>query len=165
MNGPSSIHIAGGGVASVLVVLAAVAYFVYRQIVPRRLNARTLVLIPAILLYFLLRSLPAFHATDSVLLDTVIDAAVTLAAGLLAARQLRLYPDPTTGRAMAAGSARYFLWWLAAFFVKAGLAVAFGATSPTAVSGTEILLPVFILVASRNAYLYWKATRLGLPLR
>ncbi len=163
MHGVDSL-LSGGGPTSILVVVAVLAFLVYRQVMPRRLSARSLIIMPIVLLYFLWRSTASFHATGSAVLDTGLDAAVTLALGLLAARQLRLYPDPQTGRAMASGSLRYFLWWLAAGIVKSALAVAFGITSPAAVSGAEILLPVFILVVTRNSYLYWKATRLGLPL-
>lgn len=159
-----SSSLGGGGATSALLVIAVLAFLVYRQIIPRRLSARSLLLVPVVILYFLWRSLASFHATDATVLDTALDAAVTLVVGLLAAQQLRLYPDPDTGRAMVGGSLRYFLWWLAAFVVKSALAVAFGMTSPAAVAGFEILLPVFILVASRNAYLYWRAMRLGLPL-
>lgn len=156
--------VSGGGVTSTLVVIAVLGFLVYRQVIPRRLSTRSLILMPLVILYFLWRSFASFHPTGSTVLDTGLDAAVTLVLGLLAARQLRLYPDPQTGRAMAAGSWRYFLWWLAAFILKSALAVAFGITSPAAVSGAAILLPVFILVATRNAYLYRRATQLGLPL-
>lgn len=161
----ATISLGGGGpVLSVLVALAVVALLVYRQVRPRRLSARTLLLIPLVLLYFLWRSLGSFHLTPTVVLETAVDVAVALVAGLLAARQLRVYPSPETGRAMLGGSLRYFLWWLGAFVVKAALAVAFGADSLSAVSGAELLIPVFLLVATRNAYLYWRASALGLAL-
>ncbi len=153
----------GGPGETVLIGVAAFVYLVYRQVTPRALSTRSLVLVPLILLYFLWRSLPSFSPTPTILVETSVDAVVTLVLGLLAVRQLQVYSNPTTGRAMVGGSLRYFLWWLAAFVAKAGLAIAFGVTAAN-VTGLEILLPVFLLVASRNAYLYWRAVSIGLPL-
>jgi len=154
----------GGAVESVVVVVLVVAFLVYRQVVPRRLSTRALLLVPAVLLYFLLQALPSFHPSGETLGQIGVDVAVNLLLGLLAARQLRVYRSPETGKAMVGGSWTYFLWWLLAFAIKAGLAVAFGETGLSGMSDVEILIPVFLLVATRNAYLYRRATQLGLAL-
>jgi len=155
---------AGGTGTTVLIVAAVLAYLIYRQVVPRRLTGRSLVLVPLVLLCFVLQSLPHFQPSPTGLIDTVISAVVSLVLGLLAARQLRVYASPETGKAMAGGSWTYFLWWLAAFVLKAILAVALGETAFGSVSQVEILLPILLLVATRDAYLYWRAAQLGLAL-
>lgn len=155
---------ASGPLGSIVLAILVIVFLVYRQIVPRQLSGRSLLLVPVVLLYFLLQSLPSFHPDAQSLLETGIDIVLNLVLGLLATRQLRVYASPATGKAMASGSWTYFLWWLAAFVVKAGLAVAFGETGFSGVSQVEILIPVFILVVTRNIYLYWKATQLGLTL-
>ncbi len=153
----------GSTVFSIALTVAVIGFMVYRQIRPRRLSARNLLLIPLILLVVMIRSWSHFRLTPTTGLETALDATVSLVAGLLAARQLQVYPSPETGSAMASGSWTYFLWWLGAFVVKAGLTVALGVTATT--MGTmETLIPVFLLVLTRNAYLYLRASRLGLPL-
>jgi hypothetical protein len=151
-------------VVSALLVIVVLALLVYRQVHPRRLSTRGLVVVPLIILYFVLNALPGFHPTSAKLTEIGISIVVSIVLGLLACRQLKVYASPTTGKAMASGSLTYFLWWLAAFIIKSGLSVAFGETSFNNVSQVEILIPVFLLVATRNAYLYWKASKLGLSL-
>jgi hypothetical protein len=155
---------AGGPLGSIVLVLLVIAFLIYRQIVPRQLSGRSLLLVPVVLFYFLVESLPSFHPDATKLAEVGVDIVVNLVLGLLATRQLRVYASPASGRAMASGSWTYFLWWLLAFAVKAGLAFAFGDTGVSGVSQVEILIPVFILVVTRNLYLYWKARQLGLQL-
>ncbi len=150
-------------VFSIGLVAAVIAFMVYRQIRPRRLTIRNLVLLPLILLVIIVRSWPLLRLTPRTTMESVVGAGVSLTLGLLAARQLRVYRSPDSGRAMASGSWTYFLWWLGAFVAKAGLAVALGETATT-MNTVEVLIPVFLLVLTRNAYLYWRASRLGLPL-
>lgn len=149
---------------SVVLTIGVLGFLIYRQVRPRRLSARGLIVVPLIILYFLLKSLPDLQATPTKMIEISISIVVSLILGLLACRQLKVYPSPTTGKAMASGSWTYFLWWLAAFVVKSALSVAFGETSFNHVSQVEILIPVFLLVATRNAYLYWRVSQLGLKL-
>jgi hypothetical protein len=151
-------------ISSVLITIIVVGLLVWRQLKPRRLSERGLILMPLILAYFTANALPGFRSTGPRLTEIAITCFVSLVAGLLACRQLKVYASPATGKAMAGGSWTYFLWWLGAFVVKAGLAAAFGETNFRNVSEFEILLPVLILVVTRNAYLYYKAERLGIAL-
>jgi hypothetical protein len=151
-------------ILSTLIVIVIIAALIYRQIRPRRLSTRGLVIMPLIILYLLVQALPTFHPTMSKIEEITITAVVSLVLGILACRQLKVYASPKTGKAMASGSLTYFLWWLAAFAIKAGLSVAFGETDFSNVSQVEILIPVFLLVVTRSAYLYWKVSTLGLEL-
>ena len=120
---------------------------------------------PLSVLYFLWRTLAAaFHPTGPKVLEIALSSVVSLVLGLLAARQLRVYPSAEGGKAMAAGSLTYFLWWLAAFAIKTALAFAFGESAAASVSAVDVLTPVFLLVATRNLYPYWRARQLGLKL-
>ena len=65
---------------------------------------------------------------------------------------------------MASGSWEYFLWWLGAFAVKAILSVVFGETDLSKISEVDILVPVLLLVVTRNVYLYFRVNKLGLEL-
>lgn len=101
------------------------------------------------------------YGVDGALLAHIaIDAVVSLVVGRLAARRLRVSASPESGRAMAQWSWTYFPSWLGAFVIQALVAVTLGETTAR-VNAVEILSPVFLLVASRNAYLYWRAGRLG----
>ena len=155
--------VGGGGLQTIVVAVAVVAFMVYRQFRARRLSARMLLLIPAVLLFLIIKSYPSLHPDPTIVIEIAVDVVVSLVLGLLAARQLQVYASPETGRAMVRGSLTYFLWWLGAFVIKAVVAVLLGETSST-VNSVEILIPVFLLVATRNAYLYWRATRMGLSL-
>jgi hypothetical protein len=155
----------GGTVETIVIGLLVVGFLVYRMIVPRRLSARGLVIVPLILLYFLWRSLSTFHPTNAQIEEIAISSLVSVVLGLLAARQLRVYQDPQSGAVMTAGSLTYFLWWLGAFVIKVALAFAFGETAASGVSELDILIPVFLLMATRNLYLYWKASQLGFAMQ
>jgi hypothetical protein len=146
-----------------LIVIAVIAFIISRQIRPRKLSKASLIITPAIVLYFLVKSFPSFHPTQKEILDMVIMSIISIILGILACRQLHVYEGPS-GKAMAKGSWTYFLWWLAAFVVKAILSVLFGETSFNSVSQTEIFLPVFFLMVTRSAYLYWKVEKLELKL-
>jgi hypothetical protein len=150
-------------VTSTLIVIAVIAFIIIRQIRPRKINQRSLLITPAILLFFLLDSFKTFHQTQKGITEIVIMSIVTIALGLLACRQLHVYEGPS-GRAMAKGSWTYFLWWLAAFIIKAILSVLFGETSFSSVDQTEIFLPIFLLMITRSGYLYWKVNKLNLIL-
>ena len=149
---------------SVAFTLVVVGLLVYRQLRPRRLSERGLVVLPLIVLYLIFQSLPSFHPTGMKLVEVGISIAVSVIFGLLACRQLKVYASPKTGKAMASGSWEYFLWWLAAFIVKGLLSFAFGETSISGVNQIEVLIPVFFLVVTRNIYLFWRVDQLGLEL-
>jgi hypothetical protein len=149
---------------SALLVVVIIGILIFRQIHPRRLSGRGLVVVPLIILYFLIKAWPELHPSMANIVEVGISSIVSLVLGVLACQQLRVYPSPDTGKAMTKGSWTYFLWWLAAFVIKGCLAVAFGETSFSSVNQVEILIPVFLLVTTRNAYLYWKVTELGLDL-
>lgn len=150
-------------VLEVLIALVIVVYIVYRQLRERKLSARGLIIFPAILLILIAHSWPSFHPSSTKALEILISAIVSTTLGLLACRQLRVYAGPT-GQAMAKGSWTYFLWWLGALIIKSILSVAFGETQIANVSEVEFFIPIFILITTRNVYLYWRTAKLGLPL-
>ncbi len=127
------------------------------------LSVQSLLALPLILLVVIIRSWPLLHLTPTTTMETAVAAAASLILGLLAARTLRVYARSENGRAATSGSWTYFLWWLGAFAVKATLTVAFGGTATT-MRTAELLIPIFFLVLTRNASLYLRAARLGLPL-
>jgi len=147
----------------IIIVIIVFIFVLYRQIHPRKVSGKGLIIIPAIILFFLVKSLTTFHPTSAKLLEISITSIVTILLGFFANRQLDVYKGPT-GKAMARGSWTYFLWWLAAFVIKSVLSILFKETSYTTLSETEILLPIFFLMATRNSYLYWKINKLGLEL-
>lgn len=146
-----------------IIVIAVIAFIVFRQIRPRKLSKGSLLITPLIVLFFLVKSFPTFHPTQKEILDMTIISVVSIVFGLLACRQLHVYKG-ASGKAMAKGSWTYFLWWLAAFVIKIILSVLFGETSYSSISQTEIFLPVFFLMVTRSAYLYWKVNKLELTL-
>ncbi len=148
---------------SLLLVIIFIAFLIYRQLRPRKLSRRALIIFPIIILYIILQSLPGFHPDQAKLIDIVISAIVSTILGLLACRQLHVYKGPS-GKAMAKGNWTYFLWWLAAFIIKGVIAVMLGETKTQNISQVEILLPVFMLLVTRNAYLFWKVNKLQLVL-
>ena len=146
-----------------LIVIAVMAFIISRQIRPRKLSKASLIITPAIVLFFLVKSFPTFHMTQKEILDITIMSVTSIVLGILACRQLHVYKG-SSGKAMAKGSWTYFLWWLAAFVVKALLSILFGETSLSSVSQTEIFLPIFFLMVTRSIYLYWKVEKLELKL-
>lgn len=149
-------------VVSAVVVVALIALIVYRQTRPRKLNLRSLLVFPLIILVLIVEGLRSYHPTTTSALELVLDIVVTTVLGVLAARQLTVYLNRSTGTPEAAGSLRYFLWWLAAFAVKALLAITFQETPESGLSEVGVLSPVFFLLVTRSVYLYVKARRLGL---
>jgi hypothetical protein len=147
----------------ILISVAILVFIIYRQLRPRKISQKNLIIFPAIVLFFLIQSLSSFHPTQKDIIELVIMSITTIVFGLLACRQLQVYKGPTE-RAMAKGSWTYFLWWIAAFVVKTLLSILFGDTSFKSFNQTEIFLPVFFLIVTRNAYLYWKTKKLGLVL-
>ena len=147
----------------VILIIAIIAFMLYRQIRPRKISQKSLFIIPAIILFFLLKSLPSFHPTQKELIEMAIMSIVTIILGLLACHELHIYKG-STGKAMARGTWKYFLWWVAAFAIKAILSVIFKENSLASINETEIYLPVFFLVVTRNAYTYWRTKELGLIL-
>lgn len=157
MNGLENIIFSG------VIAILVIAFLVYRQLRPRKLSKRGLLIIPGIILFFLIKSVPSFTPTQTKLLEILIMSVVSITLGLFACRELRVYKG-TAGKAMAKGSWKYFLFWLAALIIKSILSILFGETSLHTVSQTEIFLPIFFLMATRNAYLYWRTKKLGLTL-
>ena len=147
----------------IIISVAVFAFIIYRQLRPRKVSQRGLILIPATILFFLANSLPTFHPTQKEILEVILMSLISIVLGLLACRQLHVYEGPTQ-RAMVKGSWTYFVWWLIAFTVKALLSILLGETSFNSLNQTEIFLPIFFLVITRNAYLYWKTKQLGLIL-
>lgn len=150
-------------IISVALVIILIIVLIVRQIRPRKLSAKGFIVMPIILFYFIVEALPSFHPSSTQLLEMTLSSAVSLILGLLACRQLHVY-EGKSGRAMAKGSWQYFLWWLGAFIAKSFIAVALGETSGQNLNTVAILLPVFFLLVTRNAYLYFKTKRLELVL-
>ena len=150
-------------IISVLLIVILIGFLVYRQIKPCKLSLSSLVIFPAIIIYFIIQSIPTFQPNAIKLLEIGISSIVSITLGSLACRQLHVYKG-STGKAMAKGSWTYFLWWLAAFVIKSVLSVSFGETSSKNINQIEILLPVFFLLVTRNIYLYWRTSQLKLEL-
>lgn len=148
---------------SILIVIVFLGYIIFRQLRPRKLSLRGLVLFPVLILLFSIHALSSFHPTTTKIIEIVITTVVSVILGLLACRELKVYKSDS-GKAMVKGSWTYFLWWVAAFIIKSVLSVLFGETKFSTVSQIEILIPVFLLIITRNGYLYWKAQKLGLKL-
>ena len=152
-----------GPLISIVLTVVFIVFIIYRQIRPRKLSRKSLVIFPLIILYFVVKAYPTFTPTQIKLLEMTISSIVSITFGLLACRQLHVYKGPS-GKAMAKGNWTYFLWWFAAFVIKSLLSILFGETNFKTVSQFEILLPIFFLIVTRNAYLYWKTTKLELTL-
>jgi len=150
-------------IVSIIIIIAVIAFILYRQIRPRKISQKGLIILPAIILFFIIKSLPSFHPTQKEITEMIIMSIITIILGLLACRQLHIY-EGATGKAMAKGNWTYFLWWLAAFVIKSILSVLFGETSLSSVNQTGLYLPIFLLMTTRNAYIYWKTKKLGLIL-
>jgi hypothetical protein len=150
-------------IISVALSLAIISYIIYRQIRPRKISKKGLIIFPLIILFFIIQTFPTFHPTATKLFEIITSSIASITLGLLACRQLHVYKGPT-GKAMAKGSWTYFLWWLGTFIVKSLLSILFGETNFQSINQIEIFLPVFFLITTRNAYLYWKTTKLGLDL-
>jgi hypothetical protein len=151
-------------VLTIGLVIVVLGLVVYRQLRPRILSRNSLLIIPVILVFFIIQAWSTFHPTMIQIEDIAVSALASTVFGLLACRQLKVYASPTTGKAMVKGSWTYFLWWLAALVVKAGLSYLLHETSVASRSEVETLVPVFLLMTTRNAYLYWRVTQLGLEL-
>jgi hypothetical protein len=149
---------------SIVITIAIIILIVYRQIRPRKLKDSTLVIVPGIIFLLILNSLPTFHPSQKIVIETVITSIVSIIFGLLACRSLKVYASEKTGKAMASGSWTYFLWWLGALLIKIGLSIAFGETNFKNINEAELLIPVFFLMATRNVYLYYRTVQLGLVL-
>jgi hypothetical protein len=149
---------------SIGLVVIVLALVIYRQLRPRMLSRNSLLIIPVVLLVVILNAWSTFHPTTAQIEDIAISALASTVFGLLACRQFKVYPSPKTGKAMVKGSWTYFLWWFAALVVKAGLTFLLHENSVASRSEVETLVPVFLLMATRNAYLYWRVSQLGLEL-
>ena len=150
-------------IITLFVVSIIILTLIYRQTRPRKLSLKGLVIFPLITLFLVLWALPTFHPGYAGFINIVVTSIVSAVLGLLACRQLYVYKG-ASGKAMAKSNWTYFLWWLAAFIIKAFLAVILRETPTHNINQTEILLPVFILLLTRNTYLYWKVTKLQLTL-
>ena len=150
-------------ILSIIFIIFVLGFLIYRQLRPRKIGKNSLIYIPVIILFFIVNSLPTFQPTQTKLIEILFMSIVSIVLGLLACRELHVYKG-STGKAMMKGSWTYFLWWLAAFVIKSVLSVLFGENSLKTVNEVEILLPVFFLMTTRNAYLYWQTRKLGLTL-
>ncbi len=157
------LNILQNSLVPILLVLILLCFLIYRQLRPRKLSLKGLIIFPLIILFFILQSITSFHPDSTKLMEIVITSIISAVLGLFACRQLHVYKG-SSGKAMAKGNLTYFLWWLVAFIIKAIIAILLGETKAQNVSQVEILLPVFILLVTRNAYLYWKVNRLNLIL-
>lgn len=150
-------------IITILISIAVIAFVIYRQIRPRKISKGGLIILPAIILFLIIKSLPAFHPTQQQIIEITIMSIITIILSLLGSKELHVYKGHTE-KAMAKSSWKYFLWWLAAFVIKAILSILFHENSLSSVNETEILLPIFLLMLTRSVYLYWEVQKLGLTL-
>jgi hypothetical protein len=153
---------------TIVVILAAVVYLVIRQLQPRLLSRRELVLLPLVLAFFLARSLVSSPITDQEIIHVVAFGGLGIVFGLLSCTALRLSSDPATGVAVVSGTWAYLLWWILAFVARLGMLVVLNliAGSPlnTIGSTASILASACGLLVVRSLYLGLRAAALDLPL-
>ena len=135
-----------------LLIVAAVAWILVKQVRPEPVKPRLLVLLPLLLGYFGLRAVPAqlWHSPVDVALVGV-GAAVSLGLGLWRGTTIRTWRE-ADGRWWRRGSRITLLWWAALLGVRLVLAAVDHVTGHPESSGAGVLLCALALsFAGQNA--------------
>lgn len=149
-------------------ILIAVIYIVDRQLKPRPLDNRELLLMPLALLYFGANALWKTHMTTMSVIDIASSILIGAYFGYKSLGSLKLYADRTYGEAVVEGTWSYLRWFvlsMACRLIIAGL-LYIADSNKTSVKTAEagFLLSTSVFIGIRSINLYYKANRLGIPL-
>jgi hypothetical protein len=141
----------------ILLVIAAVIFFIGRQLVATRLNQRLLLWMPLVLAYLGLRDLQPFDSNAAVALF-VLDASAAAGLGVLRGLTFRIW-RAADGSTWLQGSALTLGLWGASIVVRLWL-LAFGSLVlgvPASSLGQAVLLLLAITLGAQNLVLWLRA--------
>ena len=150
-------------VMEALLLAAAAVVFIARQFLPRRVSRLSLVILPAALAYFALRSMPA-AVPPAQSLELIANVAIGLAGGLWQASATHVYERD--GAWWMRGGAGYLLAWIALLAARMALRLAFegpaGAWGAGAMSSMwMIYLDAAVAWGVRSAVVYLRHPQIG----
>jgi hypothetical protein len=150
-------------VIEALLVAAAAVFFIVRQFLPRRVSLLSLVILPVVLGYFALRSMPA-AIPPAQSFELFANVAIGIAGGLWQAAATRVYEKD--GIWWMRGGGGYLLAWVALLAARMALRLAFegpaGAWGPAAMSSMwMIYMDAAVAWAVRSAVVYLRHPQIG----
>lgn len=155
-------------ITATVVIVVAVAYVIDRQLKPRPLDSRELLLLPLALLYFGANALWKTSITPLGVIDLVLSVAIGLYFGYRSLSSLKLYADKTYGEAVVEGSWSYLKWFVLSMLCRLLLGgllyVADGGRASFKTAEAGFLLSTSVFIGLRSVDLYYRAGRLGIPL-
>lgn len=154
-------------VTATFAILLAIAYIVDRQLKPRPLDNRELLLMPLALLYFGVNALWKIPITTSGIIDIGLSITIGAYFGYRSLRSLKLYADATYGEAVVEGTWSYLKWFILSMVCRLLIASLFYLLEGKAsfkLAEAGFLLSTGVFVGVRSIDLYYKSQRLGIPI-
>jgi len=148
-------------------IIVIIAYIVDRQLKPRPLDNKELLLTPLLLLYFGANTMSQISITPIAMIDIIASVGIGVYFGVLSLRGITLYADTVHGEAIVKGTWKYLQWYalsiLARMIITGGLYVVGGNIS-LKITEVGFLLSAAAFVGTRSLYLYYRSQQLGIPL-
>lgn len=151
-----------------LAIVGIIAYIVDRQLEPRPLDNRELLLAPVALLYFGANALAKLPVTTFAVLDVACSVVIGAYFGVRSLSSAKLYADRVHGEAVIEGTWAYLKWYVLSIVsrmaVTGVLYALFGGEISVKVIEAGFLLSAGVFVGVRSVAMYAKSRRLGIPL-
>ena len=154
-------------ITATLAIVIAIAYIIDRQLKPRPLDSRELLLIPLALLYFGANALWKTSLTTTSAIDVALSIAIGIYLGYKSLSSMKLYADKVHGEAMIEGTITYLKWFALSMVCRllvGGTLYAIEGKASLKTAEAGFLLSTGAFVGMRSIDLYYKAERLGIPL-
>lgn len=151
-----------------LAILFVVGYIVDRQLKPRPLDTRELLLMPIIMFYFAANALWGSAYTTPLVIEIVISVIIGVYFGYKSLAGIKLYADKVHGEAVIEGTWGYLKWYglsIVARVVLIGVLYAlYGGGVFSKATEAGFLVSTGVFVGVRSVDLYYRAEKLGIPL-
>lgn len=155
-------------ITATVAIVAVVALVVDRQLRPRPLDNRELLLTPLALLYFGGNALWGTSVTWIDGLDIGLSIAIGLYFGYRSLSSLKLYADKVHGEAVVEGTWGYLRWFVYSMLCRVAVAGLFywmnGGHVSLKTAEAGFLLSTAVFIGVRSVDLYYRADHLGIPL-
>lgn len=155
-------------VTAALAITLIIGYVVDRQLKPRPLDNRELLLAPLALLYFGADTLSKTQLTPFLTTDIFCSVIIGAYFGFRSLSSMKLYADKLHGEAIVEGTWAYLKWYLLSIICRAlvtgFLYIVFSASISIKAIEAGFLLSAGVFVGMRSVELYFRSQRLGIPL-
>lgn len=168
-HGSLSLHsIFSNPITATLAIIVAIAYIIDRQLRPRPLDNRELLLMPLALLYFGANALWKTSVSVSGSIDVALSVIIGIYFGYRSLSSLKLYANKTSGEAVVEGTWGYLKWFALSMLCRllvAGLLYGVdGGKASLKTAEAGFLLSTGVFVGIRSVALYYRARQLRIPL-